>query len=114
MASSSRLRLSTSAAIAALFSLVPFPTPAGDPKPADPVRLTTDGRLKFSPVFFDGGREIIYADLEKPELFRLQRLSLATKKIEPLHPAASKSEFEPAVSADGRFYAYLRTRGVLS
>jgi Tol biopolymer transport system component len=87
---------------------------AGRDKPAAPVRLTTDGRLKFSPVFFDGGRDIIYVDFEKPELFRLQRLNVASKKIEPLHPNASKSEFEPTVSADGRFYAYLRTRGVLS
>lgn len=92
-----------------------LPTQAsGVGKPAEPIRLTTDGRLKFSPVFFDGGRDIIYADFEKPELFRLQRLNLATKKIEPLHPSASKAEFEPSVSADGRFYAYVRTRGVLS
>lgn len=81
---------------------------------AEPVRLTTDGRLKFSPVFFDSGRFIIFADFEKPELFRLQKLNVATKAIEPLHPSANTSEFEPAVSADGRFYAYCRTRGVLS
>jgi WD40 repeat protein len=108
-----RIRLRTIGALlacAALFSLCPAAVP-GD---GEPVRLTTDGRLKFSPVFFDGGRQIIYADFEKPELFRLQRLTMATKTIEPLHPSATASEFEPSVSADGRFYAYLRTVGILS
>jgi tricorn protease-like protein len=80
----------------------------------EPVRLTTDGRLRWSPVFFDGGRHIIYADFEKPEQFRLQKLNVATRAVEPLHPGATTSEFEPTVSLDGRFYAYLRTRGVLS
>jgi dipeptidyl aminopeptidase/acylaminoacyl peptidase len=80
----------------------------------EPVRLTSDGKLKFSPVFFNSGKEIIYADLEKPEQYRLHRLTLATKGVEPLHPKATTSEFDPAVSADGRFYAYLRTRGILS
>src|ERR1700686_2561764 len=113
MVSSSRLRHSARAAccLAAALSM-PAPSPGGG-IPGEPVCLTTDGRLKFSPVFFDGGREIIFADFESPELFRLQRLNLASKKIEPLHPSASKSEFEPSVSADGRFYAYLRPRGVL-
>jgi Tol biopolymer transport system component len=80
---------------------------------AEPVRLTNDGKLKFSPVFFNGGREIIYADLEKPEQYRLQRLNLATGAVEPLHPKATTSEFEPAVSADGKTYAFLRATGIL-
>ena len=69
---------------------------------ADPLRLTTDGVLKASPVFFNGEREIIYADLEKPEQWRLRRLNLATRLVEWLHPKASTSEFEPAVSARTR------------
>lgn len=105
MAFSSRLRLGAFA----LTLLLPAVALADKP-----VRLTNDGRLKFSPQFIDGGRQIIYTDFVKPELFRLQRLTLATKTIEPLHPSATSSEFEPAVSADGRFYAFLRTRGVLS
>lgn len=80
----------------------------------EPLRLTTDGTLKFSPVFFNGDREIVYADLEKPEQFRLRRLNLVTRAVEPLHPKAANSEFEPAVSADGRIYAFLRTTGTLS
>lgn len=81
---------------------------------AEPVRLTTDGKLKYSPVYFNNAKEIIYADWEKPEQFRLQRLNLATKAVEPLHPKATTSEFDPTVSADGRYYAFLKTRGILS
>ena len=81
---------------------------------AEPVRLTTDGVLKFSPVFCNGDREIIYADLEKPEQWRLRRLNLATRAVESLHPKAANSEFEPAISADGRVLAFVRTTGTLS
>jgi Tol biopolymer transport system component len=80
----------------------------------EPVRLTFDGVLKFSPVFVNDDREIVYADLEKPEQFRLQRLNLATHTVKPLHSSSATSEFEPAISADGRVFAFLRTRGVLS
>jgi Tol biopolymer transport system component len=79
----------------------------------EPVRLTSDGRLKFSPVFFNNGKDVIYAELEKPELYRLKRLTLATGAVEPLHRGATTSEFEPAVSGDGRSYAFLRATGIL-
>jgi Tol biopolymer transport system component len=79
----------------------------------EPIRLTTDGVFKCTPVFFNGGKEIIYADLEKPEQYRLRRLTLASRAVEPLHPKATTSEFEPTVSADGRFYAFLKTTGIL-
>src|SRR5437667_7556046 len=98
MVSSSRWRLGARA-ICLFAAALSMPAPSSGGKPAESVRLTSDGRLKFSPVFFDGGRDIIYADFERPELFRLQRLNLASKKIEPLHPSASKSAFDPAVSA---------------
>src|SRR5437016_1969234 len=80
---------------------------------AEPVRRTHDGRLKFSPVVCDGGREIVYVELENPTLYRLTRLNLAEGSTRPLHPEAKTSEFEPAFSADGKVYAYLRTSGVL-
>ncbi len=79
----------------------------------EPVRLTTDGKLKFSPVFFNTGKEIVYHDLEKPELYRLQRLNIATRAVEPVHPKAASSEFEATVSTDSRTYAFLRTTGIL-
>lgn len=80
----------------------------------EPVRLTTDGKLKFSPVFGADAKEIVYAVLEKPEQYRLMRLTLATGKVEMVHKAATTSEFEPTFSADGRTFAYLKLRGILS
>lgn len=79
----------------------------------EPTRLTRDGRLKFSPVVCNGGREIVYVDLVDPTLYRLTRLNLADGSTTPLHADAKTSEFEPAFSADGKTYAYLRTSGVL-
>lgn len=81
---------------------------------AEPQRLTHDGRLKFSPVFCDGGESIVYVELESPELYRLKRLRLADGTIEPVHENAPASQFEPAYSADGSRFAFLNTRGALS
>ena len=77
-------------------------------------QLTRDGRQKFSPVFRDGGKELVFAELVSPTLFQLRRLVLASGVNEPLHANSSTSEFEPASSADGECYAYLKTRSALS
>jgi TolB protein len=79
----------------------------------NPTRLTFDGRFKFSPVFCNAGREIVYVDFEKPELYRLKRLHVATGKIEPVHQTAATFEFGPDYSADGRYFAFLRATGTL-
>jgi TolB protein len=79
----------------------------------EPVGLTHDGRLKFSPVVCSGGREIVYVELANPTLYRLTRLKLEDGSTTPLHADAQTSEFEPAFSADGKTYAYLKTSGVL-
>jgi len=81
---------------------------------AEPTRLTQDGRLKFSPTFSADGESIVYAELETPALYRLQRLRLADGAIEPVHENAPTSQFEPVYSADGRHFAFLHTRGTLS
>lgn len=80
---------------------------------AEPRRLTRDGRLKFSPVFANEGREIVYVELENPTLYRLKRLSLDDLSTEVLHADAKTSEFEPAYSADGKTFAFLQTIDVL-
>ena len=77
-------------------------------------QLTHDGRQKFSPVFRDGGRELVFVELVNPTLYQIRRLTLATGTSEPLHPTAPASEFEPAWSADGECYAFLKTRSALS
>lgn len=81
---------------------------------AEPQRLTQDGRQKSSPVFRDGGKEIIYAEFTDAKLFQLRRLVLADNKTEALHADSTTAEFEPAWSADGECYAHLKLRGVLS
>ena len=51
----------------------------------EPVRLTSDGRLKATPVFTQGGTELVFAVLENPKL-ALQDLSGLVKVavVEPL------------------------------
>ena len=80
----------------------------------EPIRLTSDGRLKATPVFVSGGAELVYAVLENPKMYRLMRMRLADRSVQPLRKEASSAEFEPACSRDGRYFAFIRQRGVLS
>ncbi len=73
-------------------------------------QLTRDGRLKFTPVFHDGGKELVFVEQVNPTLYQIRRLVLATGANEPLHANAPTSEFEPGWSADGACYAFLKTR----
>jgi len=77
-------------------------------------RLTHDGRQKFTPFYRDGGKEIVFVDMVNPTLFQIRRLIPSEQRNEPLHAQAPTSEFEPAWSADGECYAFLKTRGALS
>jgi Tol biopolymer transport system component len=81
---------------------------------AEPQRLTQDGRQKSSPVFREGGKELVYVEFSDAKLFQLRRLVLAEGKNELLHADVTAAEFEPAWSADGERYACLKLRGVLS
>lgn len=82
---------------------------------ADPIRLTHDGHSKRDPVFLNlGGTELLYVVLEKPNQLRLMKLSLADLASTQLHPSETRSEFEPAVSADGSHIAFVQNRGNLS
>jgi len=65
-------------------------------------------------VFAGTEEEIVYVRLQKPELFRLMRLKLADLSIIPVHPNETKTEFEPALSADGQVLSYVQNRGNLS
>ena len=77
------------------------------------VRITTDGRLKFTPVAVDDDT-VVYADFVSPSLYQLQRLRLSDGAIQPLRTDSKNSEFEPDFAADGSTYAFCRTVGVLS
>ena len=82
---------------------------------AEPQRLTMDGRVKRDPVFSKpDGSELLFVVLERPKQLRLMKLTLANGKVESLHPDETRSEFEPAVSRDGRFLAFVQNRGNLS
>ncbi|MDB5336239.1 MAG: exported protein of unknown function [Planctomycetaceae bacterium] len=81
---------------------------------AEPQQLTRDGRQKSSPVFRDGGKELVYAEFNDAALFQLHRLVLADGTNELLHAKSTSAEFEPAWSADGERYVFCKLRGVLS
>lgn len=83
-------------------------------RPGERVRLTDDGRLKASPSFTNGGTELVFAVLENPKRYRLMRMKMADRSVQPLRADASSAEFEPACSRDGRYCAFVRQRGVLS
>src|SRR3954452_14261249 len=77
------------------------------------VRLTKDGRWKMDPVVVRSGQEIVYTVQETPTRTALMRLNLADGSTERLHPAET-SEFEPTFSADGRYLAFVQSRGNLN
>ena len=82
---------------------------------AEPQRLTQDGRVKRDPVFLGvSGESILFSVLEKPTQLRLMKLAMTDGSAMPLHPSETRSEFEPAVSTDGRFVSFVQNRGNLS
>jgi Tol biopolymer transport system component len=78
------------------------------------IRLTEDGRMKADPVFIRGGEELVFTMQETASRLSLMRLRLANGKVERLHPQATTSEFEPAFSPDGRYCAFVQSRGNLN
>ena len=105
-------------ALAVLLLLFSF---AVDTAQADaPARITFDGRLKRDPCFTGRKNELVYVELVSPVQLRLMRMNLSgggaegSAKAEPLHAEVTASEFEPACSPDGRFYAFVQNRGNLS
>jgi TolB protein len=80
---------------------------------AEPRRLTTDGRRKFSPTFVNA-KELVFVDLEKPELSTIRRMQLSDLSVQPLHAKTNAQELEPAFSPDGQYCVFLRATGTLS
>lgn len=80
-----------------------------------PVQLTSDGGMKFSPQFISRGEEIVFTVLLASKLLRLMKVKVSDRVVEPLHKAAAThSELDPSVSADGRTISFVQLRGVLS
>lgn len=116
MACSSRPRIAARQGAWCLsFAIVALCLLAASPAGAQEVeRLTQDGQLKFSPVFRDQGRQVVFVELVDPTLYRLQTLNLADGTVTALHQDAPTSEFEPSCLTEGGCYAFLKTRGALS
>ncbi len=102
------------AALLAWTAIFAAPSRQGMVRASEPVRLTTDGRLKSDPAFISGGAELVFTVLEKADQTSLIKLRLADGVQERLHPKATTSEFEAAFSADGRYCAFVQNRGNLS
>lgn len=81
---------------------------------AEPIRLTSDGRMKADPVVTPSGESIIFTTYEVPTLGRLMRLTLADKSLERFSPQAETSEFEATCPADGSAWAFIQSRGNLN
>ena len=80
----------------------------------EPIRLTHDRLFKRDPVFIEGGKEVVYVVLSRPEQLRLMRMSMSDGNVRPMHEDETRSELEPAFSPDGRYYAYLQSRSAAS
>lgn len=82
---------------------------------ADEKPLTTDGRIKSSPVFTDNtGTELAFVVQESAVQMQLCQLKLADGSVTPLHPKQPTNEFEPAYSPDGQWFAFIQSRGNLT
>jgi Tol biopolymer transport system component len=75
----------------------------------EPVRLTTDGTLKLSPVFIGKGDEIAFASHESPNLVAIVLLKLSDGTRRRMHPSVVNHQFDPAFSGDGRLHAFARS-----
>ena len=81
---------------------------------AEETRLTKDGRNKRDPVFIENGETLVYVVDESSIKMRMMRRDMQSGETVPYHKDAPKSEFAPAFSADGQFYAFIQSRGNLS
>jgi TolB protein len=76
---------------------------------AEPARLTTDGKLKLSPVFINNGDEVVFATHEVPNLVSIVVLKLSDGSRRRQHPTVVNHQFDPAFSRDARYHAYGRS-----
>ena len=78
---------------------------------SEPVRVTTDGTLKLSPVFVGNGDEVAFATHERANLVSIVRLRLSDGSRRSEHPTVTSHQFDPAYSRDGRLHAYAMSSG---
>lgn len=76
---------------------------------AETTRITTDGALKLSPVFVDGGKSVLYCVHDEPNRVSLMRLRLSDGKSERVDAALTAHQFDADMSADGRYLCFVLT-----
>src|SRR5262245_4617674 len=82
---------------------------AGSASAADPVRLTFDGRLKQDPVFTKNGEQLYYVEQASAVQLRIVRRNMADGQTVAVHENETKSEYEPSMSPDGRWLAFIQS-----
>jgi Tol biopolymer transport system component len=105
--------LGSFAVVATLASIAPLAAQAPQTS-SDSQRLTTTGSVKFSPVFGRDRQEIVFVQFDKPTQLQLMRLNLSDRSVQPLHKDSARHQFEPAFSPDGRYGAFIDSKGTLS
>jgi Tol biopolymer transport system component len=97
-------------ALACLATVIAFSTATSADEPR---RLTNDGRRKLSPSFINA-KELVYVDLERPELTAIKRLQLSDLSVRLLHDKTNAQQLEPSFSPDGQFCVFLKATGTLT
>lgn len=79
------------------------------------MRLTEDGTNKRDPRFIADGKTLVFCYDEGPDLIRMMRLDMGTRKTEPVfRDAGNRHNLEPSFSANGKFVAFTQCTGNLS
>lgn len=74
---------------------------------AEPVRLTTDGRVKRDPQVWPDGRFVSYSTVTNEGVSRLMKLDLKDGSTKLFHADENQPDRELTVSSDGSVYAYV-------
>src|SRR4051794_9193416 len=77
-------------------------------RPAEPRRLTSDGKRKLAPVF-QSAQEVAFAVHDAPTQVVIVRLRLEGGAPQRLHPGGTAHQFDPAFSRDGLYHAFVRS-----
>ena len=77
----------------------------------EPERITRDGVRKLAPVFADSGETIYFSMHREPTRVALFRLRVADGTTEPVETTLTEHQFDPDVSADGRYLCFVLTAG---
>ena len=82
---------------------------------AELIRLTEDGTNKRDPCFIDSGKTLIFCFDDGPDLIRMMRMDMESRRVEPVfRDAGNRHNLEPAFSSDGRFVAFTQCTGNLT